>query len=66
MDLHFKRVRSTRSRNRPYRAGVPVAKLSMMMGTSIGQIEDTYHGFLRGDEERYGSALDSYGKAAAL
>jgi hypothetical protein len=38
----------------------------MMMGTSIGQIEDTYHGFLRGDEERYGSALDSYGKAAAL
>jgi integrase len=45
-------------------ADVPVAKLSKMMGTSIGQIEDTYHRFLKGDEARYGSALDSYGAAA--
>jgi integrase len=45
-------------------ADVPVAKLSKMMGTSIGQIEDTYHRFLKGDEARYGSALDSYGASA--
>jgi hypothetical protein len=31
-----------------------------MMGTSIGRNEDTYHRFLRGDEERYGSALDTF------
>jgi hypothetical protein len=37
-----------------------------MMGTSIAQIEDTYHRFLREDEERYGSALDSYGQAVGL
>lgn len=46
-------------------ADVPVAKLAKMMGTSIGQIEDTYHRFLKGDEARYGAALDSYGAAAA-
>jgi hypothetical protein len=34
-----------------------------MMGTSIGQIEDTYHRFLRDDEERYGAALDTFGVA---
>jgi integrase len=44
-------------------ADVPVAKLAKMMGTSIGQIEDTYHGFLRDDEERYGAALDTFGVA---
>jgi hypothetical protein len=32
-----------------------------MAGTSIRQIEDTYHPFLRGDEERYGAALDTFG-----
>jgi hypothetical protein len=32
-----------------------------MMGTSVAQIEDTYGRFLRGDEERYGAALDSFG-----
>lgn len=47
-------------------AGVPVGKLSKMAGTSIIQIEDTYSRFLQGDEERYGSALDSFGKAVGL
>jgi integrase len=42
---------------------VPVAKLARMMGTSIGQIEETYHRWLRDDEERYGSALDTFGVA---
>jgi hypothetical protein len=37
-----------------------LAKLANMMGTSIGRNEDTYHRFLRGDEERYGSALDTF------
>lgn len=41
-------------------ADVPVAKLSRMMGTSIVQIEDTYGRWLKGDEERYGTALDSF------
>lgn len=40
---------------------VPPAKLAKMMGTSIVQIEDTYHRFLKGDEERYGAVLDSFG-----
>jgi integrase len=47
-------------------AGVPVGKLSKMAGTSIIQIEDTYSRFLQGDEERYGSALDSFGLALGL
>jgi integrase len=47
-------------------ADVPAAKLAKMMGTSIAQIEDTYHRFLREDEERYGTALDSYGMAVGL
>ena len=34
-----------------------------MIGTSIGQIEGTYHRFLKGDEARYGWALDTYGEA---
>jgi hypothetical protein len=34
-----------------------------MMGTSIGQIEDTYHRFLGDDEERYCAALDTFGVA---
>jgi hypothetical protein len=45
-------------------ADVPVAKLAVMMGTSVGQIEDTYHRFLKGDEARYGTALDTYGAVA--
>ena len=45
---------------------VPVAKLAKMMGTGISQIEDTYGRWLKLDEERYGSALDSYGVAAAV
>ena len=44
-------------------ADVPVAKLATMMGTSIAQIEDTYHRFLKTDEQRYATALDSYGVA---
>jgi integrase len=44
-------------------ADVPAAKLAKMMGTSIAQIEDTYHRFLKSDEARYASALDSYGAA---
>jgi hypothetical protein len=49
-----------------FAADVPAAKLAKMMGTSITQIEDTYHRFLRADEERYGSALDSYGLVVGL
>jgi integrase len=44
-------------------ADVPVAKVAKMTGTSIGQIENTYHRFFRGDEERYGAALDTFGVA---
>jgi hypothetical protein len=44
-------------------ADVPVAKVSKMAGASIAQIESTYHRFLVGDEERYGSALDTFGVA---
>jgi integrase len=47
-------------------ANVPVGKLAKMAGTSITQIEDTYSRFLQDDEARYGSALDSYGKAVGL
>ena len=41
-------------------ADVPVAKLAKLMGTSIGQIESTYHRPLDSDVERYGSALDTF------
>jgi hypothetical protein len=34
-----------------------------MAGTSVGQIEEIYDRFLRGDEERYPSALDTFGVA---
>jgi hypothetical protein len=44
-------------------ADVSVAKVAKVAGTSIGQIEDTYHRFLKGDEERCGSALDTFGVA---
>ena len=47
-------------------ADVAPAKLAKMMGTSIIQIGDTYHRFLREDEERYGSTLDSYGQVVGL
>jgi integrase len=43
---------------------VPPAKLALMMGTSIAQLEDTYHRFLKSDD-RYGAALDSYVGTAA-
>jgi integrase len=46
-------------------ADVPVAKLALMMGTSIAQIESTYHRFLKADEERYATALDDYGATEA-
>jgi integrase len=39
---------------------VPPAKLAKMMGTSITQLEDTYHRFLRSDEQ-WGAAIDSFG-----
>jgi hypothetical protein len=45
-------------------SNVPAAKLALMMGSSISQLEDTYHRFLRADEARYGTALDAYGAAA--
>ena len=41
---------------------VPPAKLAEMMGTSIAQLQDTYHRFLKSDEQ-YGAAIDSYGEA---
>ena len=44
---------------------MPAAKLAKMMGTSILQIEDTYHRFLREDEERHGTARDCYGMEVA-
>lgn len=43
---------------------VPAAKLAKIMGTSIAQIEDTYHRFLKSDD-LYGSAVDGYGLAVA-
>lgn len=44
-------------------ADVPIAKLAKMMGTSVGQLEDTYHRFLRVDEARYATVLDTFGVA---
>ena len=41
---------------------VPSAKLALMMGTSIAQLEDTYHRFLKNDDQ-YGAAVDGYGIA---
>lgn len=43
---------------------VPPAKLAKMMGTSITQIEDTYHRFLQSDD-RYGTSEDTFGAAVA-
>jgi integrase len=42
---------------------VPPAKLALMMGTSIAQLEDTYHRFLKSDYQ-YGAAVDGYEIAA--
>jgi integrase len=44
---------------------VPPAKLAKMMGTSIVQLEDTYHRFLKSDEQ-YGASVDGYGQAVSL
>jgi hypothetical protein len=44
---------------------VPPAKLARMMATSITQIEDTYHRFLKTDDQ-YGSAVDGYGRAVVF
>ncbi len=44
-------------------ADVPVAKVARMAGTSIAQIESTYHRWPVGDEERYRAALDTFGMA---
>lgn len=41
---------------------VPPAKLAKMMGTSITQIEDTYHRFLKADDQ-YGTSVDTFGAA---
>jgi hypothetical protein len=39
-----------------------LAKLAEMMGTSITRLEDTYHRFLKSDDQ-YGTAVDGYGQA---
>ena len=42
--------------------GTPPAKLALMMGTSIAQLDDTYHRQLVSDDG-YGAAVDNFGKA---
>jgi integrase len=42
-------------------AGVPVAKVARIAGTSIAMIEQTYHHLLGADLEVYGTALDAIG-----
>jgi hypothetical protein len=44
---------------------VPPAKLAKIMGTSIAQLDDTYHHLMPTDDE-YGTAVDGYGVAAGV
>jgi hypothetical protein len=40
----------------------PPAKLAKIMGTSIAQLDDTYHHLMPTDDE-FGAAVDTYGAA---
>jgi integrase len=46
------------------RDGVPTLTLAKIMGTSVQQLEDTYHRELRGDADRVRGIFDAADKAA--
>ncbi|HJQ49167.1 MAG TPA: hypothetical protein VJ838_01465 [Gaiellaceae bacterium] len=43
---------------------IPLPQLATIMGTSIRELEDTYHPWLRRTDERLLAALDAYDLAA--
>jgi integrase len=42
---------------------IPLAQLATIMGTSIRELEDTYHRWLRRTDEQLRTALDAYDEA---
>lgn len=45
---------------------IPLAQLATIMGTSIRELEDTYHRWLRRTDDQLRAALDAYDAAAAV
>jgi len=44
---------------------IPLAQLATIMGTSIRELEDTYHRWLRRTDDQLRAALDAYDSAIA-